>query len=43
MDSRNEYHGCVEANVLKEDWETAPAQTKTLVQEQKEQNKALTV
>ena len=43
MISRNEYRGCVKANVLKEDWETALAQTKTLVQEQKEQNKVLTV
>ncbi|MEI3209287.1 MAG: hypothetical protein V8S84_16200 [Lachnospiraceae bacterium] len=43
MISRSEYRGCVKANVLKEDWETALAQTKTLVQEQKEQNKVLTV
>ena len=35
MISRNEYRGCVKANVLKEDWETALAQTKTLVQEQR--------
>ena len=39
MISRNEYRGCVKANVLKEDWETELAQTKTLVKEQKEQNK----
>lgn len=43
MISRSEYRGCVKANVLKEDWDTALAQTKTLVQEQKEQNKVLTV
>ena len=43
MISRSEYRGCVKANVLKEDWDTTLAQTKTLVQEQKEQNKVLTV
>ena len=43
MIKRSEYRGCVKANVLKEDWDTALAQTKTLVQEQKEQNKVLTV
>ena len=28
MISRNEYRGCVKANVLKEDWETALAPDK---------------
>ena len=43
MIQRSEYRGCVKTGILKEDWETALAQTKTLVQEQKEQNKVLTV
>ena len=38
MISRSEYRGCVKANVLKEDWDTTLAQTKTLVQDQMEQN-----
>ena len=43
MIQRSEYRGCVKTGILKEDWDTALAQTKTFVQEQKEQNKVLTV
>ena len=40
---RSEYRGCVKENISEEAWESALEQTKLTVQEQKEQNKVLTV
>ena len=43
MISRSEYRGCVKESISEEAWEAALEQTKLIVQEQKEQNKVLTV